>query len=95
MNNVNQARSTCLPKHIPATVCKSEKKISTLRKEKHIFGVNLSADFFVSVTVALPIFQRGVMDNKARESAWNKRCICLKLQAAAGLGSNEFVDGNS
>lgn len=35
------------------------------------------------------------MDNEEWESAWNKYCICLKLQAAAGLGSNEFVDGNS
>lgn len=35
------------------------------------------------------------MDNEERESARNKWYICLKLQAAAGLGSNEFVDGNS
>lgn len=35
------------------------------------------------------------MDIKEWESAWNERCICLKLQAAAGQGSNEFVDGNS
>lgn len=95
MNNVNQARSTSLPKCIPATVCESEKQISTLRKEEYIFGVNLPADFSVAVAVALPIFQRGVMDNKERESVWNKWCICLKLQAAAGLGSHEFVDGNS
>ena len=72
-----------------------KRKLSTLRKEKHIFGVNLSADFSVAVTVALPIFQGDVMDNKEQDSAWNKWRICLKLQAAAGLSSNEFVDGNS
>ena len=66
-----------------------------MRKEKHIFDVNLSADLSVAVTVALSIFQRGVMDNKEWESAWNKWYISLKLQAAARLGSNEFVDGSS
>ena len=94
MNNVDEATSTSLPKSVLVTVCKSEKKVRTLRKEKHIFSVNLSADFPVAVTVALPIFQRGVMVTKEWESAWNKWCVCLKLQAAAGLGSNEFVDNS-
>lgn len=35
------------------------------------------------------------MDEEERESDWNKCYICSKLQAVAGLGSNEFVDGNS
>lgn len=67
-----------------------KRKLAHEQKEKHIFGVNLSVNFSVVITVAFASFLQRC-DGQREMYTWSELCSCLWLHAATMPGTTVFT----
>lgn len=60
----------------PVTVYQREIKLAHEQKEKHIFGVNISVNFSIVITIAFAGFYRGMMGKGKCTPGVNGAAVC-------------------